>query len=79
MTGWSVLGGIGRTKATGKEAIMERTEQSEHLTSRRSFLVKGAAFGAATLGGGQLMADASPAFASGGLTVETRGDRRESP
>jgi hypothetical protein len=48
---------------------MERTEQSEHLTSRRSFLVKGAAVGAATLGGGQLMADASPAFASGGLTV----------
>jgi len=47
---------------------MEETEQSEHLTSRRSFLVKGAALGAGTLGAGRLLADASPAFASGGLT-----------
>ena len=47
---------------------MEKTERSEHLTSRRSFLAKGAAVGAASLGGGRLLANASPAFASGGLT-----------
>ncbi len=47
---------------------METTEQYEHGTSRRSFLVKGAAVGAGTLGAGRLLADASPAFASGGLT-----------
>jgi hypothetical protein len=48
--------------------MMETTEQYEHRTSRRSFLVKGAAVGAGTLGAGRLLADASPAFASGGLT-----------
>jgi len=47
---------------------METDEQSAYLTSRRSFLAKGAAVGAATLGAGRLLADASPAFASGGLT-----------
>jgi Ferritin-like domain len=47
---------------------METTEQSEHLTSRRSFLVKGAAVGAGTLGMGRLFANVSPAFASGGLS-----------
>jgi hypothetical protein len=51
-----------------KEEIMETTEQSEHLTSRRSFLVKGAAVGAGTLGVGRLFANVSPAFASGGLS-----------
>src|SRR6266498_125071 len=50
---------------------METVEHSEYLTSRRSFLVKGAAVGAATLGAGRLLTDASPALASGGLT---RGD-----
>jgi Ferritin-like domain len=50
---------------------METTEQAEHGTSRRSFLVKGAALGAGTLAAGRLLTDASPAFASGGLT---RGD-----
>src|SRR6266498_2283494 len=50
---------------------METVEQSEYLTSRRSFLAKGAALGAATLGAGRLLSDASPALASGGLT---RGD-----
>ena len=50
---------------------MKETEQSEYLTSRRSFLVKGAAVGAGALAGGRLLADAAPAFASGGLT---RGD-----
>jgi Ferritin-like domain len=55
----------------GKEEIMEEIEQSEQLTSRRSFLVKGAAAGAGALAGGRLLASASPAFASGGLT---RGD-----
>ena len=47
---------------------METDEQSAYLTSRRSFLVKGAAAGAVTLGAGRLLGDASPAFASGGLT-----------
>jgi hypothetical protein len=54
-----------------EEEIMETTEESERLTSRRSFLVKGATAGAGILGGGRLLAAASPAFASGGLT---RGD-----
>src|SRR6266536_5660030 len=47
---------------------METTEQYEHRTSRRSFLVKGAALGAGTIGAGRLVADAPPVFASGGLT-----------
>jgi hypothetical protein len=47
---------------------VETTEQSEHLSSRRSFLLKGAAIGAGTIGAGRLLADASPALASGGLT-----------
>jgi hypothetical protein len=51
-----------------KEEIVETTEQSEHLTSRRSFLLKGAAVGAATIGAGRLLADAAPASAAGGLT-----------
>src|SRR6476661_8830684 len=55
-------------KATRKEEIMETTEQSDHRTNRRSFLVKGAALGAGTLGAGRLLTDPSPAFASGGLT-----------
>src|SRR6478672_912145 len=51
-----------------EEKLMEASEQSRDLTSRRSFLLKGAAVGAETLGAGRLLADASPAFASGGLT-----------
>jgi rubrerythrin len=51
-----------------KEELMETNEQSELRTSRRSFLVKGAAVGAGTLGAGRALANASPAFASGGLT-----------
>src|SRR5438128_3141896 len=47
---------------------METTEQSEHLSSRRSFLLKGAAAGAATIAAGRLLAEATPARASGGLT-----------
>jgi hypothetical protein len=47
---------------------METTEQSEDRSSRRSFLVKGAALGAGTFGAGRLLADPAPAFASGGLT-----------
>jgi hypothetical protein len=49
---------------------METTE--EQLTSRRSFLVKGAAIGAGTIGAARLLADASPAFAKGGRL--DRGD-----
>jgi hypothetical protein len=48
--------------------IMETTEHSEHVTSRRSFLVKGATVGAGILGAGRLLIDASPALAAGGLT-----------
>ena len=47
---------------------MERADKSEQLTSRRSFLVKSGAAGAGALATGRLLADASPAFASGGLT-----------
>ena len=48
---------------------MERIEPYEHVTTtRRSFLAKGAAAGAVTLGAGRLLADAAPAFASGDLT-----------
>ena len=47
---------------------MNETQQAEHRSSRRSFLLKGAAVGAGTLGAGRLLADASPARASGGLT-----------
>src|SRR6201987_70417 len=52
---------------------METTEQVQQRrvrrrTSRRSFLVKGAAVGAGAVGAGWLVTDASPAFASGGLT-----------
>src|SRR3954464_8102155 len=47
---------------------METNEQSEHLTSRRSFLIKGAAIGVGTIGAGRLLTNASPAFASQGLT-----------
>src|SRR5438128_11407130 len=47
---------------------METTEQSEHLASRRSFLLKGAAAGAATIAAGRLLTEAPRAAASGGLT-----------
>jgi Ferritin-like domain len=47
---------------------METTQHAEHRTSRRSFLAKGAALGAGTLGAGRLLTDPSLAFASGGLT-----------
>jgi hypothetical protein len=52
----------------GKEEIVEATEQYEHRTSRRSFLVKGAAVGAGALAGGRFLAEPSAAIASGGLT-----------
>jgi hypothetical protein len=51
-----------------KEEIMETSERSEQLSSRRSFLVKGAAVGAGALGAGRLLADPPAAIASGGLT-----------
>src|SRR5437660_4786340 len=51
-----------------EEKIVEASEQSEHLSSRRSFLLKGAAVGAAGLGAGRLLADPPQALASGGLT-----------
>ena len=52
---------------------METTEQVQQRrvrrrTSRRSFLVNGAAVGVGTVGAGWLLTDASPALASGGLT-----------
>src|SRR5258705_7274176 len=47
---------------------METAKRSEHLSSRRSFLVKGAAVGAGALGAGRLLADPPAATASGGLT-----------
>jgi Ferritin-like domain len=51
---------------------METPEEQGNLTSRRSFLAKGAVAGAATFGVGRLVLEATPAFAhAGGLT---RGD-----
>jgi hypothetical protein len=47
---------------------METADRSEHLSSRRSFLVEGAAVGAGALGAGRLLADPPAATASGGLT-----------
>jgi Ferritin-like domain len=47
---------------------MKEIQEADHRSSRRSLLLKGAAVGAGTLGAGRLLADASPAFASGGLT-----------
>ncbi|HJQ52139.1 MAG TPA: ferritin-like domain-containing protein [Gaiellaceae bacterium] len=47
---------------------MDTAEQSERLTSRRGFLVKGAAAGAATITAGRLLTAAPWAAASGGLT-----------
>jgi hypothetical protein len=47
---------------------METAERSERLSSRRSFLVKGAAAGVGALGAGRLLADPPSATASGGLT-----------
>jgi hypothetical protein len=49
---------------------MDTTE--EQLTSRRSFLLKGAAIGAGTIGAARLLADPSPAFAGRGRL--DRGD-----
>jgi Ferritin-like domain len=51
-----------------KEKIMEATEGSTPRSSRRSFLLTGAAAGATTIAGGRLLADPAPARASGGLT-----------
>jgi hypothetical protein len=47
---------------------MNVIEQPEQRSSRRSFLRKGAAVGAATIGAGRLLADPPWAVASGGLT-----------
>jgi hypothetical protein len=46
-----------------QEEIMEATEQSWHLTNRRSFMVKGAAVGASVIGAGRLLAEPSTASA----------------
>jgi hypothetical protein len=45
---------------------METTERAERLTSRRSFLAKGAMVGVGAMGAGRLFADAAPAFAKSG-------------
>jgi hypothetical protein len=47
---------------------MEATDVSAPRSSRRSFLLTGAAAGAATIGGGKLLADPASARASGGLS-----------
>jgi hypothetical protein len=48
---------------------MGKIEASEQLTSRRSFMRKGLAASAGTIGAVRLLTDASPVFASGGLTA----------
>src|SRR6476646_2987369 len=50
-----------------KEEIMEQQPAQAEGTTRRSLLVRGAAVGA-TIGAGGLLAEASPVFASHGLT-----------
>jgi hypothetical protein len=55
-------------RATEKEKTMEATEEYGHRSDRRSFLLTGAAAGAATIGAGRLLVDAPGALASGGLT-----------
>src|SRR4051794_29948156 len=58
-----------------EEQMMEASEQPQDLTSRRSFLLKGAAVGAASLGAGGLLVDAPEALAKGGLKGGlTKGD-----
>jgi len=47
---------------------LETPDQSKNVTSRRSFLLTGAAIGAGSIGAGRFLADASPALAAGGLT-----------
>jgi ferritin-like protein len=47
---------------------MDATTRSDHQSTRRSFLAKGAAAGAATIAGGRLLVDPAPARASGGLS-----------
>src|SRR6266480_7234405 len=64
------------TEPIREEKLMEESEQSQVLTSRRSFLLKGAAVGAASLGAGGLLLEPSEALAKprpkggpkGGLT-----------
>jgi hypothetical protein len=64
------------TEPIREEKMMEESEQSQDLTSRRSFLLKGAAVGAASLGAGGLLLEPSEALAKprpkggpkGGLT-----------
>ncbi|MFL5825574.1 MAG: ferritin-like domain-containing protein [Thermoleophilaceae bacterium] len=46
---------------------MATSQQSKHLTNRRSFMLRGAAAGVGTIGAGRLLAD-PPAFAKGGLS-----------
>src|SRR6478609_2057796 len=53
---------------TKEEATLETPDQSKNVTSRRSFLLTGAAIGAGTIGAGRFLAGASPALAAGGLT-----------
>jgi hypothetical protein len=48
--------------------MMSKNEQSEHLTSRRSFVRGGLTAGLGTIAMGQMLENASPVFASGGLT-----------
>jgi hypothetical protein len=48
-----------------KEDIVRTTEQPRHLTSRRSFMLRGAAAGAGAISAGRLVTDPSPAFAHG--------------
>jgi hypothetical protein len=51
--------------------IVETTNQPDHLTSRRSFVLRGASAGAGAIAAGRLLANPPRALASGGLT---RGD-----
>src|SRR3954447_17105663 len=70
---------VGRHARNGaksrEEQMREAGKQPQDLTSRRSFLLKGAAVGAASLGAGGLLVDAPEALAKSGLKGGlTKGD-----
>lgn len=55
-------------KQTASEDLTRASEPKNGLSSRRSFLIRGAAAGAATLTAGRFLAEAPRAAAAGGLT-----------
>ncbi len=61
-------------QAQKEEIMVHNVRQSKHTTSRRSFLRKGLAVGAAGTIGGGLLASGIPVFAEGSSSSITKGD-----